>query len=418
MTATLALIVDAYRELNARKLFWITLALSGVVVAAMASVGLSDKGVTFLWFSFPIPIFNATVLNVADFYKMVFLGLGYNIWLTWAATILALISTASIIPDFVASGSIELSLSKPLGRARLFLTKYFTGVLFVALQVGLFSVLSFLVIGLRGGSWEWGLFWAVPIIVLFFSYLYSLSTLIGLLTRSPITSLLVTGVLWFVVFGIHTVETAWFLRSVKSGEVAIPLHEAEIASRETQLAAARAAIEKDAPAERGSPQTPPTTDAAKPAADPWPSVDALLDVQTQRRAVATRLEAEIENYKKSLRTVQEELDTQQRYHAIIFAVKSILPKTSETTDLLQRRLLSGDELERVAQEAETRSRERGGRGGPSSMVGSVRVSERLIGRELDKELRSRSVYWVILTSIAFEAVVLGAACIIFTRKDF
>ena len=36
MTQTLALLVDAYRELNARKMFWISLIISGVVIARTA----------------------------------------------------------------------------------------------------------------------------------------------------------------------------------------------------------------------------------------------------------------------------------------------------------------------------------------------------------------------------------------------
>ena len=39
LTQTLALLLDAYRELNAKKLFWITMILSGVIVLAFAAVG-------------------------------------------------------------------------------------------------------------------------------------------------------------------------------------------------------------------------------------------------------------------------------------------------------------------------------------------------------------------------------------------
>ncbi|MBL8758913.1 MAG: hypothetical protein JNK35_10835 [Phycisphaerae bacterium] len=434
MTATWAIVLDAYRELNARKLFWITLVLSVVVVAAMASVGISDKGFTLLWFEFPFPIFNASVLDRADFYKLVFVGLGFNIWLTWAATILALISTASIVPDFVSSGSIELALSKPVSRSRLFLTKYLTGVLFVGLQVGLFSLLSFLVIGVRGSSWEFGLFWSVPIILVFFSYLYAVSTLVGLLTRSPITALLVTGVVWFVVFGIHFTETVWLLRSTTINQLAIPLHENEIASRKSQLDAARAALERDAPSSPASgqatppaqPSLPPATSASTtppatpPVGDetpaPWATMDALLDVQQQRRDVVARLDAEIASYERSLTQIKDELDTQRRYHAIVFALKTILPKTTETTDLLQRRLFTGDELDRVRERAEAEGRSRGRNFG--TRAGAVRVSDRIIEKEIQDTLRSRSAQWVILTSLGFEVAVLGAACIIFARKDF
>jgi hypothetical protein len=42
MTQTLALLLDAYRELNARKMFWITLVLSGMCVIAFALFGVSE----------------------------------------------------------------------------------------------------------------------------------------------------------------------------------------------------------------------------------------------------------------------------------------------------------------------------------------------------------------------------------------
>ena len=45
---TVALFIDAYRELNARKLFWITLILSVIVVVAFALLGINDRGISFL----------------------------------------------------------------------------------------------------------------------------------------------------------------------------------------------------------------------------------------------------------------------------------------------------------------------------------------------------------------------------------
>ncbi|NRA58263.1 MAG: hypothetical protein HRU13_09155, partial [Phycisphaerales bacterium] len=41
---TLALMIDAYRELCAKKLFWITMILSTIVVAAFAMVGINETG--------------------------------------------------------------------------------------------------------------------------------------------------------------------------------------------------------------------------------------------------------------------------------------------------------------------------------------------------------------------------------------
>jgi ABC-type transport system involved in multi-copper enzyme maturation permease subunit len=75
-------------------------------------------------------------------YKWVFSVFVIGIWAKWAALVLALISTASIFPELIASGSIDLYLSKPISRLRLFLTKYVGGLLFVVLQMTIFAVTS------------------------------------------------------------------------------------------------------------------------------------------------------------------------------------------------------------------------------------------------------------------------------------
>jgi hypothetical protein len=68
----------------------------------------------------------------------------------------------------------------------------------VWLQVLVFSTASFLVIGLRGGSWEPGLFLAVPIVTLMFSYLFSVCVLF--------VALLIISLFVAALFG---VEIAW-----------------------------------------------------------------------------------------------------------------------------------------------------------------------------------------------------------------
>src|ERR1041385_9255763 len=206
MTQTLALFLDAYREFNAQKLFWITLALSALVAACFAMVGLDEQGFSILIWHVPSTL-NSTQINPAIFYKLAFLSLGIGFWLTWAATILGLVATAGIFPTFITGGSIDLVLSKPIGRVRLYLTKYASGLLFVTLQVTAFTAACFLIIGLRGGSWEPGLFLAVPIIVCFFSYLFCVCALLGLATRSTIPSLLLTILFWLCLFATNFADT-------------------------------------------------------------------------------------------------------------------------------------------------------------------------------------------------------------------
>ena len=189
MTQTLAIFLDAYRELNARKMFWISLGIALLVVSSFALIGINEEGVTFLWWPLPHDLINTTVISRKTFYIGLFSIIGLNLWLGWASTILALVSTASLLPDFVSSGSIECMLSKPIGRVRLFLTKYCAGLLFVVLQALVFTLAAIIVIGVRSNEWIWGLLLAVPVVTLFFSYLYSASALVGVWTRSTLAAL-------------------------------------------------------------------------------------------------------------------------------------------------------------------------------------------------------------------------------------
>jgi hypothetical protein len=52
---TLAIFLDAYRDLNARKLFWVTLTLTAVFVAAFALMGVNDKGLKVVAWQIEMP---------------------------------------------------------------------------------------------------------------------------------------------------------------------------------------------------------------------------------------------------------------------------------------------------------------------------------------------------------------------------
>ena len=199
MSQTLAIFHEAYRGLRARKMFWVVLLLTLLVVLTFASVGVNKNGLTLLAWELH---FGPTTeqMSPATLYKTMFVSMGIDIWLTWIATILALISTAGLFPNFIAKGAVDLVVARPISRMRLFITQYAAGLLFVTLQITVFSVASFLVIGLRGGAWEAGLFLAIPLVVCFFSYLFSVCVLLGLLTRSTVASLLLTLLFWLLLF--------------------------------------------------------------------------------------------------------------------------------------------------------------------------------------------------------------------------
>lgn len=292
MTATLAIFVDAYRNLNSRKLFWITLAITGLIAAAFAGIGINEHGLKLLVWQLDLPGFTSKTLPPDKFYKMIFVTPGISVWLSWLATILALVSTAGIFPDLMSQGSIDLFVSKPLGRLRLFLTQYVAGLLFVALQVGIFTMASFLVIGLRGGVWEPGLFIAVPLVLCFFSYLYAVCVLLGVVTRSTVAAVLLTLLFWFFVFCVGSAE-----QTVMMLEIAEKNHASFVPGPQPPRIRAPAAAHPE-PASKSQPTTAPK---------PEPPASGVSILTTIRK--------------------------------IMHGVNTLLPKTTETIGLLERWLV-------------------------------------------------------------------------------
>ncbi|MBZ0173368.1 MAG: ABC transporter permease [Phycisphaerales bacterium] len=381
LTQTTALLVDAYRELNAKKLFWITMALSGVVVLVMASLGIDEDGVTFLMWDLSFIPINSEILEPGVFYKALFSNLGIGLWLSWAAAILALISTASVIPDLVSGGSIETVLSKPISRVRVFLTKYVMGLLFVALQVFVFSLGSFLVFGLRAGLWEPGLLLAVPIVVVFFSYLFCICALIGLLTRSTITSLLVTILFWFMLFILNAGD-ATLMQFRTMNEMLVEKEQARIALMEKNTAKVlRQQRERDGLSVEG-----------------WePTADEIIAANPFLRTNTGRVER-----------INKDLEKLVFWSDLVYGVKTALPKTGETTALLERHLVDLSELPQPeGDEQEINLDDE-----------KINISDEEMSMAVQREFRSRSIGWIVGTSVIFECVVLGVCCLIFARRDF
>ncbi len=378
MNQTLALLLNAYRELNARKLFWITLLLSGLVVAAFACIGINEKGMTILVWELPFPV-NTLTISRETFYKTLFTSLGIEFWLSWLATILALVSTASIFPDFISSGTIDMELSKPIGRLRLFFTRYLTGLLFVALQVTIFCICSFLVIGIRGQAWEPGIFLAIPLVVCFFSYLYAFCAVLGLVTRSAIAALLLTLLIWLGLFSIHAVEST-FLYQQLTREHQVASLERSLEAREGRLA--------ELTSQTGEGEAP----------------------FQERQAEVLR--ETIASQREQLEETQKGLRTWTNLQNLSYLAKTILPKTSETIGLLERSLVDLAELPPPAESEEDPMMR-----GPFGDQG-VPVNREAVQRELVERTRERSALWIIGTSLLFEFALLGYGAWIFCRRDF
>ena len=369
MTQTLALFIDAYRELNARKMFWITLILSGLVVSVLLIIGVVDnpdattafnkQHIKIMFWETPIPL--PPGMDLEDILKGTFVYMGIGVWLTWAAAILALISTAGIFPDFLSAGAIDLVLHKPIGRLRIFLTKYAGGLLFVALQVTVFSTAAFLIVGLRAGAWEPAFFLSIPLVVAFFSFLFCVSVLIGTLTRSAITSLLVTMLFWLMIFAFNVADV----------ELSKPRVTNEIYVEKLE--------------------------------------ERLVELRT---ATDSNSKIRIPVVEKELVEATEARETWEKWHNLIVGIKTALPKTGETISLLERQLIERADL------PDTNSDNKNNLPPITSKMAVVGVRSTDVIKRIEDIYLNRSVAWIIGTSLIFEAFILSIACWIFCRRDY
>jgi hypothetical protein len=294
-------------------------------------------------------------------------------WLTWADSILALISTAGIFPDFISSGSIDLFLARPIGRLRLFLTKYVAGLMFVTLQVSIFTVISFLVLGIRGRLWEPGLLYAIPLVVIFFSYLFSICTLVGVLLRSTVAALLLTILAWAGI---------WML---------------DYTDRMLQVLPEQLMMQRDI------------------MQDQIDATDRRLEQRRQEPGASTQPGiAALEKERAELVAQRDAMDSPQWLFTarnVVYGVKSFVPKTRETIAMLDRVLFEDEDLREhsrhdeveapTAEEARRRRMRRGG-----DLTNQVRLD------------RERSGWWVIGTSLLFEVGMLALGAWIFCRRDY
>jgi hypothetical protein len=373
-----AILLDAYRDMNARKMFWTVLGLNVFAMLVFAMFGTNDHAMTFLSYE-PFRDF-LTPLSYKKFYSTGVVG----IWLTWIATLLALISTAGIFPELMASGSIDLYLAKPIGRMRLLFTKYVSGLLFVILQVVVFTGMSFLVLGLRARIWEPGLFWAIPLVVLFFSYLYGICVLLGVLTRSTIAALLLTLLVWGGIYAVDFLD-----RQVSQITYMMNTAHAVIAGQINAVDAQIATL--------------------KGSADPG-AANQLAGLESRRSTLTTQSDRT---------TVPNWMVTGQW---VVYDVKTFVPKTRETLALLDRYLFNDKDLQEASKISEDEIPPPGPQGpppGPSGRGRGIRAGRgadfTLIQARLDRE---RSVWWIIGTSLVFEAVCLALAAWHFCTRDF
>ncbi len=206
-----ALILDSFRHALDRKLFWVLVVITLLITLAMLSISFEGGRVSMLFGLAqvdsgeyaPLTVLGRTRLAGLIVYGVMDLALG------WVGVTLVIIATAGLFPALMESGAVDVVLSKPVSRPRLFLYKYAASMVFVLLQAVLLVGLTFLVMGFRWGVWVPGYLLSIPLLVLLFSYVYCVSVLVAVRTRSAVTAILLSLAAW-VAFSLVRQVPAWF----------------------------------------------------------------------------------------------------------------------------------------------------------------------------------------------------------------
>jgi len=201
----ISILTDSLRLLRSRHLFWLCLGLSLLAsVVLFGTYSFNDKGLRVLLFkTWENPELTAGSEGARLFVAYMFNSIFVGFWLSWGAIILGVLSTASILPEFLSSGSIELYLSKPMSRIALLFWRVLGSLLFVLLQSAAGVLLAYLLMGFKFGVWLHEALWAVPLLTLQFFYLYSVSALLAVITRSTLACVIGTMLFWLAVFVIQ-----------------------------------------------------------------------------------------------------------------------------------------------------------------------------------------------------------------------
>ncbi len=118
------------------------------------------------------------------------------------AMLLSTIITAFFIPNMLRKGTVDLLISKPIHRWWLLMSKYIGGLSFMFLTTVVIVLGIWFVMGFRSGLWATGFLFSIFILTFQFAIFYAFSTLLAVLTRSPIVCILSCIALWALLFTI------------------------------------------------------------------------------------------------------------------------------------------------------------------------------------------------------------------------
>jgi len=108
-------------------------------------------------------------------------------------------AAAGYFPGLMEAGAIDVVLSKPMGRLKIFAGRFVGGLVFLGGAVLLFQLIMYVGLGLRTGIWYGGAFASITPIMFTAALLYSVVAFLGILSRSAVFALTVGYFLYIAV---------------------------------------------------------------------------------------------------------------------------------------------------------------------------------------------------------------------------
>jgi ABC-type transport system involved in multi-copper enzyme maturation permease subunit len=185
MRNILIIILYTLKELFARKLF-IAFGIISTIAIGVIWLILANGSVM-------INQFGSSNLNFEEMEKVV---IGFEIsailFLSDLFILIAIFSSANLIPSMLEKGTIDVFLSKPISRIQLISGKYLGGVTFVFLNMTYLVVGIFLVVSFYFNLWSFTVLLAIPVITFTFALLNIFLLISGLLTRGSALGMIIT----------------------------------------------------------------------------------------------------------------------------------------------------------------------------------------------------------------------------------
>ena len=383
MSLLIAMLIDTWRELTSRFLFWIVLAISAFIVLLLTSVGFDETGISLWWglSHSEHDLLRRGTRNLNVVYRAFFSDVLVGFWLTYAATFLGLISTASVFPDVLSGGGVDMLLAKPRRRASIFMAKFVASLLFAAVPVTLVCLGVLLSMRMALGVWEFEILSALPYVLLFYSSLFAVCVLVGTITRSALASLLLTVVIWGLFLAASAVEST-----------------AGFAYDQIQEDIERVQNGDEVPKNKRRRRGPPRAVQVEMEEDEFDQ---------------TSLEESAFDRAARLESLEEFAANAALTERIASAIRWPLPKGVEIIDLMRERITPEDDPNFFIAFGMTMS------GQPIELAETVgSLADQVTDNILSARKVRRSNRYVIGTTVLFQAITLGLAIGWFTRRDY